>query len=429
MRLLRLLLTFAIRMSFSVCILPLLLAAFIPQTAYGNAGSTPWDQPTAALADRIATILGPGQARLTLRNLSSIPANDLPIISRLLEQNLRTHGITVAGDESANQLRITLSEKTRERLWIAEIVEGNETRVVMVSLALTHLTAAQSTAGITLHKQQLFTSHEPVLAALEVPESFIVLESERIVVYVRGPDTWSQLSAVPIHQKRSLSRDARGILIAGNNGQTFEAYLSGEACDGSNTASSSRGQWTIHCRDTDDPWPITAPTLMQMGSAPAPALKAFYNATRDYYTGIVAPSLGVDLPAFYTAAWFPRALIPALLLNGLDGKLQLVESAALKPVAGTRDWGSDFAALQSACGSGTQIVASGSGPAAQDSLRAYEIPALEAVPASPPLVMDGSVTALWTATDSKSLFAVVRTAPPLGQPVEYEVDRVTASCN
>jgi hypothetical protein len=429
MRLLRLLLTGAIRMSFSLRVLPLLLAASIAPTAYGNAGLTPWDQPAAALAARIAAILGPGQARLTLRNLTSIPSEDLPVIHRLLDQNLRAHGITLSGDDAANQLRITLSENTRERLWIAEIVEGNQTRVVMVSLALTHLTAAQSTAGITLHKQQVFTSHEAVLSALEVSDSLVVLEPERIVVYARGPDTWNRRIAVPIDQKRSLSRDARGILIAGNNGQTFEAYLPGEACDGSNTASGSPGQWTIHCRDSDDPWPITAPMLMQMGSAPAPALKAFYNATRDYYTGIVAPSLGVDLPAFYTAAWFPRALIPALLINDLDGKLQLVEGAALKTVPGARDWGSDFAALQSACGSGTQIVASGSGPAAQDSVRAYEIPALEAVPASPPLVMAGSVTALWAVADSKSLFAVVRTSPPLGQPVEYEVDRVTASCN
>lgn len=429
MRLLRLLLTRAIRMPFSLRMLPLLLAASLAPTAFGNAGSSPWDQPAAALADKIAAILGPGQVRLTLRNLSSIPTDDLPDIHRLLDQNLRAHGITLSGDDAANQLRITLSENTREQLWIAETVEGNQTRVVMVSFAPTRLAAAQSTAGITLHKQQVFTSREPVLSALEVTDSLIVLEPERIAVYARGPDTWNQRSAVPIHQKRSLSRDARGILIAGNSGQAFEAYLPGAACDGLHTASSSPGQWTIHCRDSDDPWPITAPTLMQMGSAPAPALKAFYNATRDYYTGIVAPSLGLELPPFYTAAWFPRALIPALLINGLDGKLQLVEGAALKPVAGGRDWGSDFAALQSACGSGTQIVASGSGPAAQDSLRAYEIPALEAVPASPPLVMAGSVTAIWAVADSKSLFAVVRASSPLGRPVEYEVDRVTASCN
>jgi hypothetical protein len=113
-----------------------------------------------------------------------------------------------------------------------------------------------------------------------------------------------------------------------------------------------------------------------------------------------------------------------LLIGGIDGKVQILESAPLKPLSGTRDWGSDFAALNSGCGAGAQVVASGSGEAAADSLRAYELPALEAVPASAPLAMDGTVTALWTAPDGKSIYAVVRSTAD-----EYEVDRVTASCN
>ena len=45
-----------------------------------------------------------------------------------------------------------------------------------------------------------------------------------------------------------------------------------------------------------------------------------------------------------------------LLIGGIDGKVQLVESGALKPVSGARDWGSDFAALHSGCGAGAQIL-------------------------------------------------------------------------
>ena len=73
----------------------------------------------------------------------------------------------------------------------------------------------------------------------------------------------------------------------------------------------------------------------------------------------------------------------------------------MQAVAGTRDWGSDFAVMHSGCGAGTQVIASSSGEATSDSLRAYEIPALEAIPASAPLAMDGTVTALWTAPDGK----------------------------
>ncbi len=47
-------------------------------------GRTPsqWEQPAAALADQIADLLGPGQAHLTIRNLSSIPADEIPAIRR-----------------------------------------------------------------------------------------------------------------------------------------------------------------------------------------------------------------------------------------------------------------------------------------------------------------------------------------------------------
>jgi hypothetical protein len=75
------------------------------------------------------------------------------------------------------------------------------------------------------------------------------------------------------------------------------------------------------------------------------------------------------------------------------------------------------------------MVASGSGEAIADSLRAYEVPAQEAIPASAALAMDGTVMALWTAKDGKSVFAVVRRPGNQGAGNQYEVDRITASCN
>ncbi len=75
-------------------------------------------------------------------------------------------------------------------------------------------------------------------------------------------------------------------------------------------------------------------------------------------------------------------------------------------------------------GAGSQIVASSSGEAASDSLRAYEVPALEAVPVSTPLEVGGTVMALWPAPDGKSVLAAVH-----GTANQYEVDRVSALCN
>src|ERR1700734_1023738 len=94
------------------------------QSASAAPAPIPWDQPTTALSTQIADILGPGQARLTIENRSSIPTAEIPIIRKLLEQDLKSHGVIISGAESASAVRVTLSENARERLWVGEIVEG-----------------------------------------------------------------------------------------------------------------------------------------------------------------------------------------------------------------------------------------------------------------------------------------------------------------
>ena len=145
-----------------------------------------WDQPAASLADAIAEILGPGQARLTMRNLSTIPTDQIPAIRRLLEQDLKSHGVLASGAESANTIRVTLSENLRERLWVAEVIEGNETRVAMVHVAPGVARQAQAGSGLTLRKQTLFTTGDEVLAVLETPDALVVVEPEQIAINAHG---------------------------------------------------------------------------------------------------------------------------------------------------------------------------------------------------------------------------------------------------
>ena len=404
------------------------LTGLMAQTT--NAAPSPWDQPAASLAEQIAGILGPGQAHLTIRNLSTIPSGEIPAIRRRLEQDLKAHGVLASGAESANSIRVTLSENLRERLWVAEVIEGSETRVAMVRVGPGAQRQAQAGGGLTLRKQTVLTTGEAVLAALETADGLVVVEPEEIVIYNHAAEGWRERKRVAIGQARPLARDPRGVILPATGGEGFEAHVAGMVCSGNYAPAQSAGDWPARCRESDDPWPIVRGPNPQSPLATSPAdgsvsLRAFYNAARDYFTGIITPSLNVDLPPFYSAAVLPRpASGAALLIGGIDGKAQLTEGGALKPVSGTRDWGSDFAVLNSGCGAGAQVLVSGSGEAASDSLRAFELPAQEAIPASAPLAMDGTVTALWTAPDGKSVLAVVR-----GAADQYEVDRVTASCN
>ncbi|MGA7340399.1 MAG: hypothetical protein WBE72_14450 [Terracidiphilus sp.] len=412
-----------------------LIAAMVVLLApMAGAAAGPWDQPAATLAARIADILGPGQARLILRNISSISTDDIPAVRRLLEQDLKARGVTASDVESANTVRITLSQNARQRLWVAEIVEGDETQVAMVDLPPDAPARTPVMGGLLLRRVAVFTASEPILAALESVNSLVVLGPQQIAIYVHAAGGWQEQKRVNTGESTPLVRDPRGMVLESADGSGFEARLAGMRCSGSESAAGAAGDWTVQCGASDDPWNIVPRAIEQPSgqvNTPAavdsnsPALKAFYNAARNYFTGVVSPSLDVDLPAFYSAALVPRSAgNAALLIDGVDGKVQLVENGALSPVAGARDWGSDLAVLRSGCGAGAQIVVSGSGEAASDSLRAYELPALEALPVSAPLPMDGTVTAIWPGPDSKSVYAVVRTSTN-----QYEVDRVSAMCN
>ena len=398
-------------------LIPMVTSALMGLTA--SAAPSPWVPPAAKLAEQVAEILGPGPARLTIRNVSSIPTEQIPAIRELLEQDLKSHGVLASGKESASTIRVTLSENIRERVWVAEVVEGDQTHVTMVSLEAGAAKRAEPASGLTLRIQTILTTRDVVLAVLETPNGLVALEPEEVVIFNHAGADWQQKRIV-IGQKRPLARDPHGMIVPSADGAGFAAFLPGIVCNGSLQSAQTAGEWTVRCVESDDPWPIST----SVSSDNAPRLKAFHSASRNFFTGMVVPALGADLPPFYSASPVPRPDGVRWLINGVDGKVQIVENGALKPVAGSRDWGSDFAALHTGCGAGTQIVTSSSGAAAIDSLRAFEIPAQEAIPASAPLGMDGTVTALWTAHDDKSIVAVVRKADD-----QYEVDRVTALCN
>ncbi len=401
-----------------------------------QAAQDAWEEPASELAEQIAAILGPGQAHLTIRNLSSISNDEIPVIRRLLGDDLKAHGVVMAGAESANTIRVTLSESAKDRLLVAEIDEGTQTQVAMVDLGPVLTQTATAQERMELYKEIDLSAAalangsaaiygDPVITIAEAGTRLFVLRKDSVMIFVHNADHGRTVEAsLALDLKRPMPRDPRGVLIAATDGDGFTAFTPGTECRGAfaapaEAAAPLRNGWTVNCHASDEPWPIA------VDASGTPQLKAFYNSARDYFTGVVSPSVGVDLPAFYAAALVPRpAGNAALLIGGIDGKVQMAENGALKTVLGTRDWGSDYAVLRSGCGAGVQVIASGSGEAANDSLRAYELPPLEAVPSSAPLAIDGTVTALWTAPDGKSVLAVVRNSAN-----QYEVDRVTALCN
>jgi hypothetical protein len=399
-----------------------------------------WEQPAADLAKQIAALTGPGPAKLILRNASGLSPLEIPVIQRLLERDLHGLGVVAGDQDSATILRVTLSRNVEGGLWVAEVVEGTETRVTMVRVPLGVAGAIAGPGGVVVQRTLTITVPEPVLDAqiftVGTLARLVVLEPEQIVTYVRSGaglaftgapsgSGWMQDQRFSIPHTRPFPRDLRGELVPAQD-HLFDAWLPGVQCAGTNTGA----QIAVNCGDSDDPWPVAGPVGSQaagvVGGPAGVPQRAFYNAMRDFFTGVLAPGYGMDLPPFYQASDIPRPTGTGLLLDSVDGRLLLIEDNTLKPISGAGDWGSDFAVLRSGCGSGLQLLVSGAGAAsAGDSLRAYEIVGREAVAVSPPLPVEGAITAIHAENNGIGATVIVRRDAPL----RYEVWNGSALCH
>ena len=184
-----------------------------------------WEQPAGDLAKQIAALAGPGSVKLTIQNDSSVASGEIPAIRKLLERDLRGFGVVAGSSDSATLVRVTLSENLQGGLWVAEVVEGTETRVTMVPVTLGATTVASIRGpSVTLQRTLLMTEPDPVLDAqmfsIGGVQRLVVLEPERIVSYVRNAavlapagaatGNWIEDQHFAIAHTRPFPRDLRG---------------------------------------------------------------------------------------------------------------------------------------------------------------------------------------------------------------------------
>jgi hypothetical protein len=366
---------------------------------------TAWDSPSADLAKQIAAITGPGTITLTITNRSTIATDDIPAIRKSVERELRSAGIITRAKDADSDVRVTLSQNLQGWLWIAEIQEGSETRVAMLPVAgASTATTSNSTPAVTLRASLLLSQRDQILDAALINQTLIVLDPAHIKSYNVAGGASQLANAFDIPHSQPFPRDLRGHLVAAAD-HPFDAYLPGIIC-------AATKDMVISCANSDDPWPL--------GSQ-----KAFYNPNRNFFTGVLVPGFGPKLPPFYSAAEFARTGTTAYLFADINGSVHILENGTHKLMIGTRDWGSDIAALHSDCANAALVLASAAGWPAADSLRAYQITGREATPVSAPLSFDGTITALWSASDQASATVVIQNP----QQSQYEVYSVTLACS
>ncbi len=381
------------------------------------AAQTPnWHVPEQQLADKISAVTGPGAISLELANRSSLTRTQAEEIHRGLLQELSSLGLrSVAPEEAAATINISLSENLREYVWTAEISQGkNEPAVVIVSLPRTSATdSGHATPSIILRRTLLWSQPGRILDAALLngtPQRLFVLDANSVTIYQMLAGRWQPQQALAISHSRPWPRDLRGRLVLRKD-HLLDAYLPGVFC-------TTAAGISLTCHESDDPWPL---------GVADPPLNAFFASSRNFFTGALTPGVGkqTSAPAFFAAAPLPRDRYTLWLFTTTDGQLHLLDGFTDQSAA--TDWGSEIASVHSGCGSGWQVLATAqdSDDSKNDSLRIFEVPDREPFLIGQPTEFRGEITALWPQTDGASAVAVLHDS----SKGEYEAYQLTLACD
>jgi hypothetical protein len=243
------------------------------------------------------------------------------------------------------------------------------------------------------------------------PARMWVLDANGVTSYRLQDNHWQPEQSLPIVHSRPWPRDLRGRLVRGKD-NLLDAYLPGVLCRSSTGASPA-----MTCYDSDDPWPL---------GTDLSSLNASFTSTRNFFGGALSPGVGKQTtsPAFYSAAAVPRGPTTSWLLATVDGQVHLLDGST-DQVVDKLGWGSDIASVRSGCGSGWQVLATGTGEGRSDSVRALEVSGREPVVMSAPLDVSGSITALWTESSGAGAIGVAHNS----ETGKYEAFRLILTCS
>jgi hypothetical protein len=375
-----------------------------------------WHAPEEQLARKIAAATGPGAVALDLVNRSSLDRPDVEAIRRGLMAELATLGVRyVSADQAAATVQISLSENLQDYVWVAEIHQGNnETSVVLVATPRPGPPAVERPVStLMIHKTLLWTDENRILDVALVngnPQRMILLEPENVVFSKFQDNRWQQEQSLPILHAHPWPRDLRGRLVLRKD-HLVDAYLPGIFCRSAATSSLA-----INCYESDDPWPLGAD---QSG------LSAFFTPSRNFFTGALSPGIEkqTTVKPFYSAAVLLRDKYKLWIFATVDGQVHILDGVT-DQTAARLNWGSDIASLQSGCGLGWQVLVTGNGDGASETVRAFEIADREPVAVSLPAELSGSVTALWADSDGTGAIAVSQNS----ETGKYEAYRLSITC-
>lgn len=345
----------------------------------------------------------PSSISLKFQNLSMMPPEGVNQTEAAIRQEFSARGTQLVNSESAQaDVLITFSQNQSGWLWVAQMGHTPAQQIVMVAVPAAQVSLASTTPTIVLQKQLLWSQNgrEPLLdfAILSKGNKLLALDASSVSLYQRQQSRWDLEQSQPIARSKPWPRDLRGRLIVRSD-RKFDAFLPGKHCSGAADPGVS-----LECHDSDDPWPLGGD------------LRGFFGG-RDFFTGVIADSRGSEnVPPFFSAATLGGITVFA----ETDGSLRDLEGHSLSIQSG-----SDVAGVKNGCGRGWQLLATGTGDRSEaDWIRAAETSSADARWVSDPIQFPGSITALWSTTDSDGAAAVIRNV----SNGNYEAYAISITC-
>jgi hypothetical protein len=308
---------------------------------------------------RLSQKFGRHPVAVTWQNLSSMPLDEAARAKQRFESVFE---ISPSGIE----MKATLSESQRGYLILLQTVDGK-----VLTETWSKPPVKPSKPPFRLKQTRLGESPRPILDAAISPDGqhTILLEPFRV-------SSVDKSAGLPL--PRPLPRDPRGRVQVSDSGD-IRVQLPGGRCTGSLTR--------MQCTASDDAWIVPG---------------------RNYFKG----SHGM----FYSSVEIDGALFQ----SELDGLTRLYLNQSDSPRV-LDNWGSELAAIDSACGTKTQILASIEPEQAQ----AFEYSDGRLRPSTEPLPTDGPIVAMWTASDRRDQVTIVVRNRVKGT---YEASRLAITC-
>jgi hypothetical protein len=390
-----------------------------PQTSLQTSSQTAGEGPLASaardLAHKLAASLGAdlkGKVAVDANpaNLSSASSFDFQQGCAAFSAELAGEGMTTPPANSqpaVATVHLTLSSNFQGSLWVADVAQAAAHKIFFSAVVPLGSTSTLPAAPhLTLQRQFLLSSPDPILdarilpATTDAPESLLVLQPERIAIYLQSNSAWQIRAQSPLQHQNPWPRDLRGRLQQGQNG--LRSALPGIACDiNLNLGSQPNPSVTASCKPSVTPWAVLGGINM------SPTLLVQLAPQTSLFSSVALPGIQFESLAEFepvSVASPSNGFAPPNLLATLpDGRALLFEGSAT-PAATFSGWGSDIAALWSSTRQRWPILVTRDGDWTQpDAIQAFDIVEHQAVPVSAPMDFDGPITALWPEGENEAL--------------------------